>query len=115
MREIMVVFPLEDGKALIFDGRDLMIVPLSEAERLELGQGLNGVSEFLTFSVKCLATLKQVIETKQDPAAQVAEIAKTLDQLLSPSRTARELHDRCRELIGRAIFVGQNPENRRMN
>jgi hypothetical protein len=115
MREIMVVFPLDDGKALIFDGRDLMIVPLSEAERLELGQVMNGVSEFLTFSVKCLATLKQVIETKQDPAAQVAEIAKTRDQRLSPSRTACELHERCRERIGRAVFVGQSPENRRMN
>lgn len=114
-REIMIIFELEEGKAALFDGRDIMAVPLSGNERQELRQNLNGLARFLTFNAKCLSTLRQILEAQQDAAAQAEQIGKTLAQLMEPGRNAVELHDRIRELIGRAVFVAQETGQGRLN
>lgn len=83
-----------------------MVVPLADAEVHELRRCFIGISDFLRFNAKCLATLGQVVETRGDAAQQAEEIAKTLQQLIEPARASADVHDRARELIGRAVFVG---------
>lgn len=105
-REVILKLELSAEEAAQFENRNAMVVPLADAEVHELRRFFIGISDFLRFNAKCLATLGQVVETRGDAAQQVEEIAKTLRQLIDPARVSAELHDRSRELLGRAVFVG---------
>jgi hypothetical protein len=109
MRDLILKVSMSDEEAALYEGRDAMVVLLSEAEVAALRGNVIGVHEFLIFNLKCLSTLQQVLESTGDREGQ---IAKTLQNLLEPARVAADLQDNVRELLGRAIFVGPKQERR---
>ncbi|MDA7427904.1 hypothetical protein PGB28_05500 [Primorskyibacter aestuariivivens] len=109
MRRLQFYLELPEAKAAEFEGRQVMIVALSEAEIARLYQAINGVDDFLRFNLKCLRSLAQIIEGGDEGEGQ---IAKTLEQLRKPSEDAATLQDETRGLIGRAVFVQQGPQTK---
>lgn len=91
----------------VFEGRDLMIVPMTEDERNELGTSLGAVLKYLTLLRQNLSTLGEILESAGDKEGR---IAKTILQLRDPSTKAHYLQDRVLTIIGRAVFVSHQPK-----
>lgn len=102
-RVLILRASMTEVEAAMFNGRDAMVVPLSDAETSSLRGSVIGVVDFLTFNLKCLSTLQQVLESTGD---KEAAIAKTLHMLIEPARAAVRLQDTARALLGRAVFIG---------
>lgn len=107
MRDLILNFCITEDKAAMYEGRNAMVVPLSDTETTGLRDYLNGIDAFTRLVAKALSTLDQVIETK---GCDLAEIEKTLARLREPARGAVTLSDQVRKLLGRAIFVGPMTE-----
>lgn len=109
-RDLILRVALSETEAAMYKGRDAMVVPLSEQETAVLHGNVIGVHDFLTFNLKCLSTLQQVLESTGD---KEEAIAKTLHQLMESARVSVGLQAATRELLGRAVFVGPTSEGRK--
>jgi hypothetical protein len=103
MRQMVLILSLTPEEQVLWDGRAAMVVALNDAEAEVLRGNVNGIDDYLRFVARCLATLRQVLESEGDKEEQ---IRKTLTMMLDPARVAVELSDGVRELLGRAVFVG---------
>ena len=103
MREVLIRLPLSENEAAMFEGRNAMIVPLSDAETGELRDKIVLSHEGMMKFAKAVATLVEVLETK---GSAEPEIRKLLEHWQEPSRLMASNLDRMRELLGRAKFVG---------
>ena len=74
-----------DDKEAAFNGRDLLVIPVTAQERDELGQYLTSTLDFLKFLRRSLSTLQQILESDGDKEGR---IAKTYNQLPAPSASA---------------------------
>lgn len=107
-RDLILRVSMSEEEAALYEGRDAMVVPLSERETEILGGNVIGVADFLAFNLKCLSALQQVFESVGD---KEAAIAKTLHMLMEPAKVSVELQSSTREPLGRAVFVG--PQTKR--
>lgn len=103
MHNLILNLSLSDDEVAVFQDRNAMVVALSDNETAMLRNNVIGVQDFLAQNLKCLSTLQQILESTGDKEAQ---IAKTLNMLMEPARSALHLHGQSRELLGRAVFVG---------
>lgn len=102
MRDLIIKFSGPDEEVERFDGRMAMVVAVSEAEAVVLRNNIVGVHDFVKMVRRVTASLRQILETR---GTMEPDIAKTLDMLIDPAKTADELYDDLRECLGRAIFV----------
>ncbi|MFN4172145.1 MAG: hypothetical protein ACK4GW_10365 [Pseudorhodobacter sp.] len=102
-RDVLIRLPLTEPEAAKFKGRWAMVVPLSEAEAAELRDKINLSQDTICKLAQALSTLHEVLETR---GAGEADIRKTLAMWMEPARATEAMLDRCRELLGRAVFVG---------
>ena len=88
-----------------------LLVPLTAEETVHMGNVLNGIAEHLGFNLRCLQTLKELVETKGDPGKHVQDLVL---KMLEPAGAANELFDHVRLLLGRAIiFKNGKPGGRK--
>ena len=106
-RDLILRVAMAEAEVAMYEGRNAMVVPLSDAEVAVLRGNVIGVHDFLAFNLKCLSTLQQVLESTGD---KEGAIAKTLHQLMEAARTSVDLQASTRELLGRAVFVGADPD-----
>ena len=87
----------------------IMLVPLTADEILHLGQVINGVAEHLGFNLRCLQTLKDLVESKGDPGKHGQDMVV---KMLEPAGAAIEIYDSVRLLLGRAIIFKNGKSGR---
>lgn len=102
-RDILIRIRLPEGQAAMFEGQNAMVVPLSDAEVVELRDKMILSHEGMTKLAGALSTLSTVLETK---GSAEPEIRKLIGLWLEPSRLIAANLERMRELLGRATFVG---------
>ncbi len=111
MTEIVIRIPVSDEMAPLFEGKNVMVLPLSDAEAEQLPAALGQVSKTLDLNCKGLATLGQILETR---ASKEPDIARTMDMLKGPNKEAVKLMDFVRELFGRSVLLGQHKSEGRL-
>ena len=85
MPEITIKIAISDEMVALFEGRDMMVTPLSPVEAGQLAAALDAVHATAQANRKCLSTLQQVIETR---GSDEPDIAKTLDMMIEPNQRA---------------------------
>ncbi len=103
MGQLTIYVAVDDDKMAIFNGRDLMVTPLSVAEQESLARGLASIANTLGVVRKSQATLGEATE---DWAVLAPEVRNTIGMLPEPLRLAAEQLKSIRVMLGRSALVG---------
>lgn len=104
MKYLTIKVGVSDKVAAYFAERDMMVTPVSEAERSNLGVALDAVENVLRLNCKCLATLREVEETK---GIDLPHVSKTLNMMAEPNRLTLDQIAYIRTLLGHSAIVGR--------
>lgn len=107
MPQITITLEITDEQVTLFDDCKFLVVPLHDAEMVELAKALAGIHDALRFNRKALVTLNDLLESKDATPKQIAE---TLAKLAEPNIGALTLIDTVRTYLGRATAVGQTKD-----
>lgn len=99
MDEIIIKIEINDEQAPFFEGRKMIVFPVSDHEAGQFGVALKALADVVELNRKCLATLMQVLETR---GSNEPDIARTLEMMIEPNRLAVEQIDFLRVLLGRS-------------
>lgn len=111
MTEIIIRIPVSDAMAPLFEGKSIMVMPLSDDEADQLPAALSQVSKTLEINCKSLATSDQVLETR---GSDEPDIAKTLNMLKGPNKEAVGLMGYVQKLFSRSVLLGQHKAEGRL-
>ena len=104
MRDLLLKIRLSDAEAALYEGRNAMVVPVSDDEANELRRGVAGVMEFLTFQQTCIAEVLEAIEGHE--AVPTGELTKLLQAMAEPGPAVLRWQRLTGYLLVRAAFVG---------
>ncbi|MBK0328142.1 hypothetical protein I5535_12675 [Rhodobacteraceae bacterium F11138] len=111
MTEIVIRIPVSDDIAPLFEGKAIMVMPLSDEEADQLPAALSQVSKTFEINCKSLATLDQVLETR---GSDEPDIAKTLNMLKAPNRNAVGFMGFVQKLFRRSVLLGLHKTEKRL-
>ncbi len=106
MRDLILKLTLSEEKAAAFEGGNAMVTPLSEAEVEELRRNILSVESYFGPVLSFFLSMDETAASVEDEEAE--SIRGALAEFAETTRAAAAMHDRSRELLGRAVFVGSD-------
>lgn len=101
---VIVKLPLSSAERALFEGRDMMCVPLSATEIADLKKAMTDKAMFIELMAQELSKARANMKNR---SAQEKDEVAVLIECAERGRLAVEV---ARTLLGRAVFVGVDKE-----